>query len=121
FDYLPGTALATEPLAEDAARERLTTIADYYAARRDALKDNATPPYKPLPVDTLYLSDAEWHERLDGGALARLTPFAVPEAADVIDIGARAGRNFAAERAEPGANVFEAVSKHVAALQASGK
>ena len=39
----------------------------------------------------------------------------------MIDVGARAGRNFAAERAEPGANVFEAVTKHVQALQAAGK
>ncbi len=33
----------------------------------------------------------------------------------------RTGRNFAAERAEPGKNVFEAVTAHVQALQASGK
>ena len=40
---------------------------------------------------------------------------------DQIDVGARAGRNFAAERAEPNANVFEAVVKHVQALQTSDK
>ena len=34
FDYLPGTPLALEPLAEDAARERFAQIADYYEARR---------------------------------------------------------------------------------------
>ena len=39
----------------------------------------------------------------------------------MIDVGARAGHNFAAERAEPNANVFEAVSQHVLALQAAGK
>jgi len=121
FDYLPGTALAIEPLAEDAARERLTTIGDYYEARREALKDNTGPPYRPLPPERLYLTDEEWHGRLEAAALARVTQFAVPEAANVIEIGARAGRNFAAERAEPNANVFEAVSKHIAALQAGGK
>ena len=36
----------------------------------------------------------------------------------MIDVGARAGHNFAAERAAPGANVFEAVTQHVLALQA---
>jgi transcription-repair coupling factor (superfamily II helicase) len=121
FDYLPGTPLTTEHLAEDAARERLATIADYCQARREALKDGASPPYKALPAERLYLADGEWHERLEISALARLTPFAVPDAANVIDIATRAGRNFAAERAEPNANVFEAVSKHVAALQAGGK
>ncbi len=39
----------------------------------------------------------------------------------MIDVNARAGRNFAAERAEPGSNVFEAVSAHVLSLQAAGK
>ena len=121
FDYLPGTALAIEHQAEDAAHERLTQIADYYDARREALKQGVTPSYKPLPPDRLYLAKKEWKERLETSALARLTPFAVPDARDVIDVGARAGHNFTAERAEPGANVFEAMSKHVVSLQASGK
>src|SRR5450631_679583 len=121
FDYLPGTPLALEHLAVDAAHERFTQIADYYDARRDALKDGVTPSYKPLPPARLYLAEAEWKERLGASAMARLTPFAVPEARDVLDVGARAGHNFAAERAAPGANVFEAVTQHVLALQASGK
>jgi len=121
FDYLPGTPMALEHLAEDAAHERLTQIADYCDARREALKDGVTPSYKPLPPARLYLAEAEWKERLDTSALAKLTPFAVPEARDVIDVNARAGHNFAAERTAPGANVFEAVIQHVLALQASGK
>jgi transcription-repair coupling factor (superfamily II helicase) len=153
FDYLPATPLAIEPLAEEAAHERLAQIADYYQARKDALgKDGGSAPYKPLPPDRLYLAESEWRERLDVSPLAKLTPFAAPSApsplggegrgegnrpsrpvrphpsplptgerGDVIAIGAHAGRNFAAERASPGANVFEAVVKHVGALQSSGK
>jgi len=120
FDYLPGSALALEHLAEDAAHERFTQIADYYDARREALKQGVTPPYKPLPPERLYLAESEWKERLGTVAIAKLTPFAVPEAG-AIDVNARQGRNFAAERAEPGANVFEAVSAHVLSLQAAGK
>ena len=121
FDYLPGTPLALEPLAEDAGHERFTQITDYYDARKAALAEGGTPPYKPLPPARLYLAEAEWKKCLDSAALARLTPFSVPAARDVIDVGARAGHNFTVERAVPGANVFEAVSKHVMALQASGK
>ncbi len=121
FDYLPGTALALEHLADDAAHERLAQVTDYYEARQQALKDGVSPPYKPLPPQRLYLAEAEWRERLETSALARLSPFAVPEAANVIDTGARAGRNFAAERAEPNANVFEAVTRHVQTLQGAGK
>jgi transcription-repair coupling factor (superfamily II helicase) len=121
FDYLLGTPLALEPLAEDAAHERFTQISDYYDARKQALAEGVTPPYKPLPPGRLYLGEAEWRARLDSLALARLTPFAVPDANGVIDVGARAGHNFTAERAAPGGNVFEGLSKHVLALQAAGK
>jgi len=120
FDYLPGTALALEYLAEDAAHERLTQITDYHDARREALKQGLTPPYKPLPTERLYLKEGDWKVRLETSSVARLTPFAVPESG-ALDVGARQGRNFAAERAEPNGNVFEAVSTHVLALQAAGK
>ncbi len=90
FDYLPGTALAFEHLAEDAAHERFTQIADYYDARHEALKQGVTPPYKPLPRRRLYLGEGEWKERLGVSALARLTPFAVPDTG-AIDVGARPG------------------------------
>jgi transcription-repair coupling factor (superfamily II helicase) len=123
FDYVPGTPVVLEPLAEDAARERFTQIADYYDARRQALDAHAAGQiYKPLPPDRLYLAEAEWGQRLEGAALARLTPFAVPESAGgVVDIATRQGRSFAAERAQEGANVFDAVREHVHALQAAQK
>ena len=128
------TPIVLEPLAEEAAHERLDQIADYYQARKDALEQaGAGAPYKPLPPDRLYLAETEWRARLEQVALARLTPFAPPpppipppqagegREGEVIDVGAHAGHNFAAERASPGANVFEAVTRHVNALQGAGK
>jgi transcription-repair coupling factor (superfamily II helicase) len=123
FDYVEGSPVAIEPLAEEAAHERLAQIADYYQARKDALDQaGGGAPYKPLPPERLYLAEGDWRERLDRLALARLSPFAAAEgAADALEVGARAGHNFAAERSEPGTNVFEAVKKHVEARQAAGK
>jgi transcription-repair coupling factor (superfamily II helicase) len=125
FDYLPGAPLAVEPLAEDAAHERLAQIADYFEARRQALAMDGAgggAPYKPLPADRLYLSEQEWRARLDAAALVRLTPFAAPEGGGaVIDAATRAGRNFAPERAQAETSVFEAVRAHVEALQSKGK
>ena len=121
FDYLPESPIVLEPLAEEAAHERLAQIADYYEARREPL-DASGVPYKPLPPDRLYLSEKEWKKRLDDMPLAQVTPFAVPEGGQAaIDIGTRQGHNFTAERAEPNANVFNALTKHVQALQAANK
>jgi len=122
FDYVPGAPVIVENLAEDAARERLAQIKDYYEARKDALAHEGGVPYKPLPPDKLYLPDDEWTERLKTASLARLTPFAVPDGTGAsVDAGTRQGHNFAAERADNAAGVFDAVTRHVQALQASGK
>jgi len=116
------TPIVLEVLADEAAHERLVQIADYYQARREAIDvPGGGAPYKPLPPKGLYLAENEWRERLDNAPLARLSPFAVESAPDGIEIGARAGHNFAAERGEPGTNVFEAVRGHVEVLQAAGK
>ena len=54
FDYVTGSSVILEPLAEDAARERLGQIADYYEARQQALAQRGSgPPYKPLPPERL--------------------------------------------------------------------
>ncbi len=91
-------------------------------ARTRWIRPGSGATYKPLPPDRLYLAETEWRARLDRTALARLSPFAVPdEAKDTIDIGAHAGHNFSAERSEPNTNVFDAVKTHVEGLQAAGK
>jgi transcription-repair coupling factor (superfamily II helicase) len=122
FDYFGDAAIAIEPQGEDAVRERFKQIKDYYEARREALEHHAGGVlYKPLPPDRLYLTEDEWSKRLDETALARLTQFAVPEDSDVVDAGARRGRDFAPERNDSAVNVFEAVAAHVMALQAQRK
>ncbi len=100
FDYLGEAPIALEYQGEDVARERFKQIGDYYDARREAMSQpGGGAPYKPLPPDKLYLTEQEWSKRLVDSSLARLTPFAAPEGgADVIDAGARQGRDFAPER-----------------------
>lgn len=116
FDYVAGAPVILEPLIEEAARERLSQINDYYSARREALDAGQGPLYKPLKPDRLYLTEEEWRKRLDGAALVRLQPFAVPDAANVIDAGGKIGRNFAPERAGENTNLFNAVADYVQAL-----
>src|SRR5262249_48076763 len=123
FAYGPGSPVVLEPQDEDAGRERLDQIKDYYDARVQAQSQPGSgAPYRPLPPDRLYLTDDAWRKHIDDVPVARLSPFALPEQQGaLVDIGAKQGRNFAAERTEPGRNVFEAVTEHVLALQAAKK
>ena len=123
FDYVAASPIAIEPLAEEAAHERLAQIADYYQARKETVDQaGGGAPYKPLPPEKLYLAETEWRTRIENSAVARFTAFATPEETpDSIDIGAHAGHNFSAERATPDTNVFEAVTAHVNKLQEKGK
>jgi transcription-repair coupling factor (superfamily II helicase) len=124
FDYLPGTPIAIEPLAEEAALERFKQIQDYHDARADALESRAGGAiYKPLPANSLYLGPDEWQARMAAARLARLTPYAVPDSAEhaVFDAGMRKGRDFAPERNDAKINVFESLAQHIAAKQMEGK
>ncbi|PWB82994.1 MAG: transcription-repair coupling factor, partial [Methylocystaceae bacterium] len=124
FDYLGDTPLLLDSLVEEAAGERLAQIADYYDARKFAHDaDSANSNYKPLEPKELYLTLEEWRERLEAGALVRLSPFATPDGAGktAIDCAARPGRDFAPERNDTEINVFEVAAAHVNALRAAGK
>jgi transcription-repair coupling factor (superfamily II helicase) len=124
FDYLPGAAITLDHLAEEARDERLAAIADYYQARRSARASgmaDAGAPYKPLPPDRLYLTEADWERQMAARAVGLFNPFARPEGeARAIDLGGRRGRDFAPERGQ-GRNVYDALAKHVAALREQGK
>ncbi len=122
FDYCAGAPLIFDPLAEAAASERFAQIADYFGARKNAHDaDPSHSTYKPLPPSALYLAEPEWRARRVGSVVS-LSPFAQPETGTglAVDCGSKPGRTFAAERADPDANVFGAAIGHMRALQAGG-
>jgi transcription-repair coupling factor (superfamily II helicase) len=124
FDFVPGAAVVFDHLAREALAERHTLILDYYEARKrgaeGALKDAV--PYKPVPPALLYLSPDDVGGSLADRSAIELTPFDTPETSEtrVYHAGSKHGRTFAEERADPNANVFDAVVKHISAVR-SGK
>jgi transcription-repair coupling factor (superfamily II helicase) len=127
-DYVPGAAVIFDHLALDAAKERLSQVADYHQNRRSGLEAIApgATPYKPLAPETLYLTTDELTAAATGSAGERavsLTPFAIPDGGSItaVPLGARRGRMFLAERSDADANVFDATVGHVRALQKAGK
>ena len=121
FDYLgDGTLVALDHLAQEARDERLAMINDAHDARVETQKTKGGH-YNALGATDLYLSAAEWDERLARLPNRRFSPFQREETDTVIDMGARIGRTFAAERAQDSVNLFEAASAHAKFLAAAGK
>ncbi|MCA0433881.1 MAG: transcription-repair coupling factor [Proteobacteria bacterium] len=121
-DFLPEAVIALTHAVLESAAARHDQIEEYYDARREALnKQNfGASPYKPLPPERLYVMRDEWQQMLANHHVLELTPFERPES-HAVSFGGRHGRTFAAERAEAGGNVYEAVKTHVAAQMAGGK
>jgi transcription-repair coupling factor (superfamily II helicase) len=123
LDYLPGAPVVFDHLAHEAIEERHKLILDYYEARRQqagsALKDAV--PYKPTPPELLYLTPDDVSALLADHLAAELTPFDTPDAGPraVLHAGSRTGENFAEERADPNANVFDAAVRHIGAIRAA--
>ena len=120
FDYLPDKALiGFDHLTREARDERLKMIEDAYDARRESAQGRSG--YHALEPDALYLGAEEWDRRLDERAHRLFTPFQHDEELAVVDMGARQGRVFAAERAQDSVNLFQAVADHAKALSGGGK
>ncbi len=121
FDYFGRAPLLFDARCEEAARERLAQIADYYDARKSAYEaDPAHCSYKPLEPSALYLTQDEWRARAFASGSAQFAPHAAEEAATTLDFGARVGRDFAQERNQPDTNVFQVAADHIKSLATSG-
>jgi transcription-repair coupling factor (superfamily II helicase) len=119
FDYLPAdTVIALDHLARDARDERLAMVEDAYEARSNTERKTH---YHPLEPTRLYLDAGEWDEALKVRPTRRFSAFNEAEGEAVLDMGARAGRNFSAERKLDSVNLFEATVDHAAKLSAAGK
>jgi len=119
FDYLPKNSLiALDHLSREARDERLALLRDAYDARAQAERKLH---YHPLEPTRLYLDEAEWDEALAVRPSRRFSAFLEAEGEAVLDMGARQGRNFSAERKLDSVNLFEATADHAKKLVAAGK
>ncbi|HEX7799422.1 MAG TPA: DEAD/DEAH box helicase, partial [Asticcacaulis sp.] len=115
FDYLtPDAVVMLDALAENAVAERLASAQDAFSLRRDAAEGR----YRALPPERLYLSEADWRRTLGDFRLRRFEPFAHEGG---VDMGGRAGRDFAEARRLDATNLFTTVTDHARALAKQGK
>jgi transcription-repair coupling factor (superfamily II helicase) len=119
LDYLPkDVLLGLDHLARQAREEREALIADAYDARSQTER---RVQYHPLEPERLYVTADEWGGLLAARPVRRFSAFNEAEGETSLDMGARAGRNFSAERKLDSVNLFEATADHARKLAADGK
>ncbi len=96
--------------AEAAGAARIEQAKDYYDTRVHAAGGDEMDA-KVLGPNQLYLSDEEFELTRSSGAVVRFHPFESPAKKDVLLVGAQQGKDFAIERSNPDANVFDAAVK----------
>ena len=123
FDYAPDALVMLSHQTEEAKTARLELVKDYYETRRQFLREKregeakvSAPPYKPLPPEKLYLTDAEWNAALASRDARELSPFQAPESMRAVDAGGKQGRDFAPERAQGKVNIFQIAADHIGEL-----
>ncbi|MEQ8441648.1 MAG: transcription-repair coupling factor [Alphaproteobacteria bacterium] len=130
FDWLPDSPVVLEFQADEAISARLEMIADHYQARVDAEKMRGrsksseveeAPPYRPLPVEMLYVREGDWNAALDPRPVADLSPYRSTDASDlagahVLNAGFEGVTDFSAARKAEQADLFHAVRDRIASL-----
>ncbi|MBV9561036.1 MAG: transcription-repair coupling factor, partial [Bradyrhizobium sp.] len=120
FDHLGDDDVLIRDIGTAAAGEaRAESIEDYYQNRRSVQGGDAGS-YRPIAPELLYLTREEWHGLIDQRRVHLATPHREPESKLVIDFEVDGARDFTPERAQ-NANIYEAVSDHVAALREQGR
>jgi transcription-repair coupling factor (superfamily II helicase) len=120
FDHLgAGDIAVIDSAALGAAEERVTDVADYFAARSDT-SGKAPGSYRPLQPEALYLTREEFDAQAAAWPIHRADIFAQPDSAKAVDFGFSSGRDFAPERAR-GDNVYEAAAQYVSGQAKQGR
>ncbi len=129
FDYFDNSPMVFDHLAKEALNERHDQIEDHFQARHRAADahelavEDGGAPYKPVPVEMLYLTNDGMTLALAGKGQATLSPFDTLDTSTsrVIALDGRQGRSFANERASGSQNVFDALITHVGEVRQQQK
>ncbi len=131
FDYLDDPAVILEQNVGAAVEARLDTVADHYQSRVDLMPKtvgqaplDGAPPYKPAPVEEMFVDRDDWDGYLEVRPTVALSPFALADhgeaeasGAHSRDAGGRSVLDFAAVRKDPNKDLFSELKARVAEVR----
>ena len=128
LDYVPSAPVLLDHQWHEALDARLDLISEYFVARKTIADGGSADsvPYYPVPPELMFLDLTGWEKQLSNHGVGRLSPFAAPEGegdggVQRLDMGCKAGRDFADARVSPEINVFDVVGEHLADQQKLGR
>lgn len=116
FDYLPNALIVAGKNVDDALKAKTEGIADYYAARLEALQvknRNEAETYRPLPPEKLYMTAVAFKTKLEERQAIYLTPLSAGADNEKIDMKTVPGRDFAHARHVSNAAVYEELRNYL--------
>lgn len=128
LEYVPGAPVLMDHQWQEALDARQDLISEYYVARKtiaDGGKGEGVP-YLPIPPESLFLDQKGWDAQLKNHALGRMSPFSAPQGEGEdglqrLDMGVKAGRDFADARLSPDVNVFDVLGDHLSYQHREGR
>jgi transcription-repair coupling factor (superfamily II helicase) len=122
FDYLPDATITLDDQLTASRLARWDSIADQYETRKIAMANRSKMDsvYKPAPPEGLYLTDEAWLLATADHRVVQMNPLPQPTGPNVLDAGARIGRNFAPERQQESVSLFGALADHLKAKLQAG-
>ncbi|MDD4616067.1 MAG: transcription-repair coupling factor, partial [Alphaproteobacteria bacterium] len=92
FEYMEGAPVVFDYQASEALDARFQQIEDFFQARQSlyeaskrAKKKDGSAPYKPAPVESLYLTKSLFAKELEAKAVATVSPFAAVKGGAIPD------------------------------------
>ncbi len=122
FDYLPKAAITLDDQLTASRLARWESIQDQYETRKIAMANRSKMDsvYKPAPPEGLYLTDEAWLLATADHRVIQMTTLPQPTGPNVLDAGARIGRDFAPERQQETISLFGALADHLKAKLQEG-
>ncbi len=122
FDYMPTASVMLDDQLTPSRLARWDSIEDQYETRRIAMANRSKMDsvYKPAPPQGKYLDDEAWLMATADMRVIQMNPLPQPTGPNVLDAGARIGRNFAPERQQESVSLFGALAAHVKAKLQEG-
>lgn len=109
FDYLPSAHVVLGRNIDDALLSKEESIFDYYQARQEALgieSAGEVDSYRPVNPERMFLTKAEFNDKVKKRRALRLTPMSYPDADNVVNSGVIPGRSFSQAKNVNAAQVY---------------